>query len=287
MVTAAPPKPPPPAPPPPNGQPPNRATSSPAIKRNFSVKSGITAEFEKTVIYGPGGIGKSELWSLLESVGVKPLCLDIGSSSTHINTTRIPSEEIPTFEDLRSAVQDESLWSGFDCIVIDDLTRAEEMASDWVCRHVKHEKGKPINSIEDYGFGKGLGHVYDAFLRLLSDLDNHIRNKRHVVCVAHECTAPVPNPGGDDFIRYEPRLQSPKSGKDSIRHRVKEWSDHLFFVGYDTFVNEDGKASGAGTRTIYPAERPTHWAKSRTIAQPIVYQKGDATLWRQLLNKGE
>jgi hypothetical protein len=34
-------------------------------------------------------------------------------------------------------------------------------------------------------------------------------------------------------------------------------------------------------------EMPTHWAKSRTLSQPIVYQKGDATFWRQLLQKGE
>lgn len=285
MVVAAPPKPPPPAPPPASGQSQSRPISN--GKKDFAIKSGLTAEAEKVVIYGPGGIGKSELWSLLSDVGIKPLCLDIGASTTHIATNRIASEEVPLWEDLRSALQHPSLWNEFNAVVIDDLTRAEEMDEDWVIRNIKHEKqGKVITSIEDYGFGKGMCHKYDAFLRLLGDLDHHIRQKRHVICIAHECTAPVPNPGGEDYIRYEPRLQSPKSGKDSIRHRVKEWADHLFFIGYDTFVNEDGKASGAGTRTIYPAEMPTHWAKSRTIAQPIVYQKGDATLWRQLFNKG-
>lgn len=286
MVTAAPPKPPPAAPPPPNGSQ-SRAIGSPLLKRNFSVQSGVALEFHKVVVYGPGGIGKSELWSHLQKVGIKPLCLDIGSGSKAIATNRIPSEEIPTWDDLRAAIQDESLWNGFGAVVIDDLTRAEEMAADWVCRNIKHEKNKPINSIEDYGFGKGMGHVYDTFLRLLGDLDSHIRNGRHVVCIAHECTAPVPNPGGDDYIRYEPRLQSPKSGKDSIRHRVKEWSDHLFFIGYDTFVNEDGKGTGAGTRTIHTVELPTHWAKSRTLSDPIPYSRGSADLWERLFKKGE
>jgi hypothetical protein len=118
-------------------------------------------------------------------------------------------------------------------------------------------------------------------------LDSHIRAKRHVVCIAHECTAPVPNPGGEDFIRYEPRLQSPKSGENSIRHRVKEWSDYMLFIGYDTFVNEDGKGTGAGTRTIHFVELPTHWAKTRTISDPLPYTRGSAALWEQLFKKGE
>jgi hypothetical protein len=188
---------------------------------------------------------------------------------------------------LRAALQDNSLWNGIGAVVIDDLTKAEEMATDWVVRNVKHEKGKPINAIEDYGYGKGKGHVYDAFLRLLGDLDSHIRAKRHVVCIAHECTAPVPNPGGEDFIRYEPRLQSPKSGENSIRHRVKEWSDYMLFIGYDTFVNEDGKGTGAGTRTIHFVELPTHWAKTRTISDPLPYTRGSAALWEQLFKKGD
>lgn len=253
------------------------------------MQHGVTIKAQKIVIYGPGGIGKTELWSLLTKVGIKPLCLDIGDSSKFIDVTRVPAEEIPTWEDLRAALQQESLWSGFDAVVIDDLTRAEEMAAEWVVRNIKHEKqGKPITCIEDYGFGKGFGYVYDAFLNLLGDLDSHIRNNRHVICVCHECTAPVPNPSGDDFIRYEPRLQSPKSGKDSIRHRVKEWCDHLFFVGYDTHVNEDGKGIGGGSRTIYSNEMPTHWAKTRSMSEQITYSRGSAGLWEKLFHhKGE
>lgn len=251
------------------------------------MKSGLTAEFEKVVIYGPGKIGKSELASHLSKVGVEPMFLDIGSSTGHIKTNRVSSEELATWEDLRSALHDESLWSKYGAVVIDDLTKAEEMAANWVVRNIPHPKNKPIRTIEDYGWGDGLAFVYDAFLLLLGDLDSHIRNGRHVVCIAHECTAPVPNPGGDDWIRYEPRLQSPKSGKSSIRHRVKEWSDHIFFIGYDTHVTEDGKGQGAGTRTIYTSEMPTHWAGSRIINSPIPYSRGSAELWERLFAKGE
>lgn len=274
--------------------PPRRPTSPPpslpksvpgsSAKRSFTVQTGITSAAQRTVIYGPGGVGKSKLASLLQSVGVKPIVLDIGASTSFLDVPRIA--DISGWHELRDALHDESLWAGVGAVVIDDLTKAEEMAAQWVIQNVKHEqKDKPIHSIEDYGWGKGYTHIYETFLTLLSDLDAHIRDGRHVVCIAHECTASVPNPAGEDWIRYEPRLQSPASGKASIRHRVKEWCDHLLFIGYDTAVNKNGKAIGGDSRTIYPREMPTHWAKSRYLEEPILYPDGSFDLWSKLFGK--
>lgn len=175
-----------------------------------------------------------------------------------------------------------NMLKDYDTIVIDSFTRLEELASDYAVRTIKHEKGHYVDSIEGYGFGKGYTHVYECFLLVLGDLDAIFRQGKWVIATMHECTANVPNPTGEDWIRYEPRLQSPTSGKASIRHKVKEWCGHLLFVGYDASVSKDGKATGSGTRTIYPAEMPTHWAKSRTLSYPIPYYRYDAELWRQL-----
>jgi len=112
-------------------------------------------------------------------------------------------------------------------------------------------------------------------------LDTHYKAGINVVLICHDCTTNVPNPSGDDFIRYEPRMQSPTSGKNSIRSLLKEWADHLLFIGYDVSV-KDGKGEGSGTRTIYPAEMPTHLAKSRILADPIVYEQGSDELWKNL-----
>lgn len=170
--------------------------------------------------------------------------------------------------------------------MLDDLTKAEEFAVAWtlanVPRELKNGSKEYVKSVDGYGWGNGPQFVYDSFLPLLGDLDAHIRAGRQVICIAHECTSNVPNPGGEDFLRYEPRLQSPKSGKASIRHRVKEWCDHMLFIGFDVHVTPDGKAQGGGTRTIYPAELPTHWAKSRDLASPIPYERGSAELWKQV-----
>jgi hypothetical protein len=248
---------------------------------SFGIAKGTQKKAAKVIIYGPGGVGKSELCSLIKAVGVEPLFLDIEEGSAHLDVSRL--DPAPANWDELRAVLHSDVPSAFGAIVVDSLTKAEELSIAWTIANVKHEKGHYVTGIEQYGFGKGISHNYETFLQLLGDLDSWARRGKHILCVAHDCTANVPNPAGEDWIRYEPRLQSPPSGKGSVRHRCKEWCDHLLYVGFDTFVNNEGKASGSGTRTIYPAELPTHWAKSRSLSEPIPYIQGDATLWQQLL----
>lgn len=283
-MTATPAKP--PLPPPPKAPPPPAQGRNGLLAGSLASileSDGLLDSPEKVVIYGPGGVGKTELAVNLQQMGktVKIIDLDDGSHKHHVKRVR----GISDWSTLRTYIQDESKWEDVDVLCIDSLTKGEELGVAHTLEHVPHEKGHRVTSIEGYGFGKGFQHVYDTFLPLLADLDRHVRAGRSVVLICHECVANVPNPSGDDFIRYEPRLQSPSSGKASIRHRVKEWCDHLLFVGYDVSVNSDGKGTGVGTRTIYPVEMPTHWAKSRTLADPIVYRKGSFDVWTQLFGE--
>lgn len=240
----------------------------------------------KAVVYGPGGIGKSELCANIKQIAANPLVLDVGDSTQYIDVDRISG--ITTYDELRSVLHDDSVWVGREAVIIDDLTAVQEMALAWTLANIKHEKGHYVSSINGYGYGKGHIHLCETFLLLLGDLDAHHRRGRHCLCTAHDCTAKVPNPTGEDFIRYEPRLQNSPEG--NIRSRVREWAYHLLFVGYDTFVNESGKASGGGSRTIYTREMPTHIAKhraieGRTIPDSIVYDRGSAEIWNTLLGK--
>ena len=277
MSTASPPKkPPPPAPPPKTGSP----AVAPAAKRDFRIEEGVVEGPQRVVILGPGGIGKSSLCASLSDVGIKPLFVDIGDGSRHLNVARLHPQ---SWQETRDILHDDKLWQGFGAVVIDDLTKAQELATVHTLATIKHEKGHFVDRIEAYGYGKGFTFVYETFLQLLGDLDQHIRADRQVVCVAHDEVVEAPNPLGEDFLRYEMRLQSQKNG--NIRARVKEWADHVVFIGYDLAVNDAGKAIGAGTRTIYVQERPAWIAKSRSLSDNIVYRKGDAEFWRQLLNK--
>jgi hypothetical protein len=127
--------------------------------------------------------------------------------------------------------------------------------------------------------------VFDTFLPLLADLDTHVRAGRNVMLICHDCTCNVPNPAGEDWLRYEPRLQSPTSGKASIRLRVREWADHVLFMGYDVAVNKDGKGQGSGTKTLYTSELPHFMAKSRTTQEPIIVSNV-SEVWSNIIKEG-
>ena len=188
------------------------------------------------------------------------------------------------WQDIRDALHSGG-WDDVRTIVIDSATKAEELALGWTLKNVPHEKdGVVIRRIEDYGYGKGYQHLYETFLTMLGDLDLHVRAGRHVILIMHDCTATVPNPKGEDYIRWEPRLQNPSSGKASIRLRVREWLDHLLFVGYDIECSKQHNrtAQAHGTRTIYPREMPWCMAKSRSLADQIELGQFDTTLWQHM-----
>src|SRR5262245_49251093 len=224
------------APPPPARRaapPPREPQPAGASTNRFAVVAGRVAGAQRTLLYGPGGIGKSSLSARAPGV----IFLDVENGTRELDVPRV--EGIETFADLRACLQSSAL-DGFKTIVLDSVTKAEELAIAHTLATVPHEKGHLVKSLEAYGFGKGYQHVYDTFLLLLQDLDRQVRAGRNVILIAHDCTADVPNPVGEDFIRFEPHLQAPKSGKASIRNRVIQWADHVLFLGYDV-VSEDGK----------------------------------------------
>ncbi len=246
---------------------------APSMENRFPVTSGKVDAPQAIVLYGGGGLGKSTLASLAPD----SILLDIEQGTRHMDVRRI--EGIDTFADLRLCLQSNAL-DGYKTVWVDSGTKAEELAVAHTLKTVKHEKGHFVDNIEGYGFGKGPGHVYDTFLLLLADLDLNRRKGRNVGLICHDCTETVPNPAGEDWLRYEPFLQRPKSGKASIRNRVVQWADHVLYLGYDIVVDRDGKGKGGGTRTIYPVERPTHLAKSRTLSEPMAFEgPTDGAVW--------
>jgi hypothetical protein len=258
-------------------------SAAPSQSKAFGITSGRINGAQRVVVYGPGGVGKSELCSLAP----RPVFIDLENGSRAFDVARI--EGIDTLNDVRAVLAGRDL-DVFGTVVIDTGTKLEELALAHVVATVPHEKpGVKITGIESYGFGKGYRHLYDAFSLVLQDCDRLVRNGKHVVLVAHSCTNEAPNPSGDNWLRYEPRLQHPKK-ENSIRDRVFGWADHVLFVGYDVAVSREGKGIGAGSRTIYTQELPSHVAKTRGAADAahdipasLPYPKGDSTIWNLIL----
>lgn len=252
-------------PPPRRANPPAQPIAAPRGKIQFS--SPQKAAGHRIVLYGQGGIGKTTLASLLPGP-VAFIDLDESLGRLGIDAPCIYPQ---TWRELRDALNSEG-WDDIKTVVVDTATKAEELAAAEVVRDHAGEIGKdnrPVSSIEGFGYGKGYMFLFEKFLPLLADLDRHVRAGRNVALVCHDCTTTVPNPGGEDWLRYEPRLSSPGSGKGSVRLRVREWADHVLFLDYDINVGKDGKGKGGGSRTLYRAQTPHCMAKSRTGADPI------------------
>ena len=295
MTTPAPlapptrPLPPKPLAPPARPLPPKPAPAAPAqaVPKKFGFSVLEQAKAQSVGIFGPGGIGKTSLaCSAPGPVAVFDFDNSLPVLKKSLGTLDVrPVSGVTTWQDMRDALHDKSLWNGIGSIVIDSLTRAEQLCIAHTLETIKLERGATATSVEAYGYGKGYRHVFETMLQLLGDLDQHKRDGRNVVIIMHDCTANVPNPEGQDFIRWEPRLQAQNNG--NIRMAVKEWLDHLLCVRYDIAVKDikgKGKAEGSGTRTIYPVETPVHMAKSRSLREPFEYAEGSNELWTKLFS---
>lgn len=256
------------------------------------VQFGQVSKFKKgqrIVIYGPGGIGKTTL--CCKAPG--PVAFVDADESLEILKTQLVAADIDvpllipanSWESMTISLQS----SGYDnikTIVIDTATKCEEWGLAWTIEHVRHEDGSRVNGIEGYGYGKGFQFNFDTFMKLLGILDTHARAGRNVILIAHDCVSNVPNPKGGDWIRYEPRLQSPNSGKASIRLRLKEWADHVLFLGYDVEVEKHNlkskKATGHGSKTLYTSELPFCMAKSRTTNEQFDITN-DSNPWPEII----
>ncbi|HPD16242.1 MAG TPA: ATP-binding protein [Planctomycetota bacterium] len=261
--------------------PPPRAPQARPERRSLSFEEPAANVGHRIVLYGPGGVGKTTLADLAPGPVVS---FDLDESLAILrpeHTQRIAG--IENWDNLRATLNGDG-WDGVRTLVIDSATRAEELAVAWTIANVPHEKGHRVSRLEDYGYGKGYQIVYEVFLTLLGDLDRHVRAGRNAILICHDCTTNTPNPQGDDWLRYEPRLMSPSSGKASVRLRVREWADHLLFLGYDIDV-KDGKGRGCGTRTLWPVEMPHCMAKSRRLSDPIPLRPNDTAVWDALFGK--
>lgn len=287
-MTAPPPasKSPPPASPKPSGPPPAVGgpppSGQPAVTKDFSLQRGRLRGAQKVLVYGPAGIGKSSLAALAPN----PVFLDVEGGTRELDVARFG--DIDSFAELRSLMGSDKMDS-FDTIVVDTGTKVEELAGMHVIRTIPHEKGLPVTSLLSYGWGKGFDHLFDVWMLFLQDGDRLVRRGKNFIINLHDMTAKVPNPSGDDWIRYEPNLYNPKdSKKNSIRERTIQWADHCLALGYDVNA-KDGKGRGGGTRTVFTSERPdriakVRGAKERNIPDSMQFKFGEDPIWKLILN---
>ena len=303
--------PPPVKPPPPKSKvPPKIAAPSPAAParhtKTFSIAPWDGAgEGQKLIIYAASGKGKSTLASMAPLPVF--IGLDDGGRMIRHPITGEPIQRVPgveTYQDVRDALHQKGLFAGSKSIVIDTATILELLAMAWVIENVYHEKGAsvPIRSIEDYGYGKGYTHIFDAMRLIFQDLDGQVRVGKNVILLCQQCPVVVANAAGTNYLQDGPKLWVP--GPDSkqnftTRGYACEWADHVLKLDYlsqrvigggqvESFgkmKEKAGKVSGDTTRAIFsmPLD-PSYFAKTRTLTDPVIAfaDQKDDSLWRLL-----
>jgi hypothetical protein len=215
------------------------------------VRTGRIDRAQRITLYGPESAGKTTLAAQFPD----PLIIDTEDGSTHQDVARIqtPTEE-NFFEAMRTIASENHPYK---TIVIDTVGNAEQFIRERVLKRHK------MRHIEDFGYGRGYTYVREEFNSYLTAcLDRFILAGIHVIVTSHSVTRRVQPPGlSDAFDRYE-------IGLDLVNGaRLKQWSDALLFLSWDTRIveNAEGRVRGVGgkERVIYTTHCAAYDAKNR------------------------
>lgn len=238
------------------------AAPSPASRMSLAkVTKGKLKKPHRIVAFGPEGIGKSSF----AAGAPNPLFLPIEDGTDHLDVARLPKAE--TWREAREAVRlliNEK--HSYETLVIDTLDALEALLWRHMCERDKFadEKGKtPLKDIESYGYGKGYTKALEDWRGLLKDLETLSNKGMHIVLLAHSWVKAFKNPAGEDYERYELKLNAKAAGL------MKEWCGSLLFMNYETFAKKDpgtkktAKGIDTGARLIFTERRAAYDAKHR------------------------
>jgi hypothetical protein len=303
---------PPTLPPPPKSKMPQKPTAPPPPSAQARPMKTFTAktwdgqgEGQKVGIYGGSGDGKTTLASMAPA----PLFmgLDDGGRMIRNPITGEAIKHIPgieTFDDVRDALHQRSLYEGFKSLVIDTGTALELLVMDWVVKNIGHEKGAKVERIEDYGYGKGYQHMYDTMRLAFQDLDGLVRQGKNVIILCQKAPQVIANAAGTNYLQDGPKLYAPgPESKQSFTTRgfFCEWADHIVKIDRLKQVvaggwtetdarsgkvrEHAGKAQGENVRAIFTMPlNPSYFAKTRTLIEPVIAfaEPADNSFWQYL-----
>ena len=227
-------------------------------------------------LHGTGGAGKSTLAAMLPG---KTLFVDLEGSlkiiKPKLEAMGLLERITPKFLRYDSKAP-AAAWNdlvafigsdvvrGFDNVVIDSFTRAQEWAAQNCIESIPGDSATIRKSLEQWMYGKGAQLVYDKFAPIYPLIDELCDGGVNVLAIAHSEPTRFTNADGADYWQNQPRLVQGEKGKAPGRATFLEKTDHLLYLAADVTV-EKGKASGGMSRTLYTGGLATMMAKSRTV----------------------
>ncbi len=238
-----------------------------------------TGKPPRILIYGPQKIGKSSFGALAD----RPVFIQTEDGLDALGADAFPLAH--SFQEVMSNLQSLAEQEHeFKTVVIDSLDWLEPLVwKELIIRCPYGDKGKKIEQIEDYGFGKGYGMAMDVWKDYIDALD-YLRSEKGmaIIQVSHAQIRKFENPETDIYDRYELKLQKQAGSK------LMEHSDIILFANYYVGVKKEEKsmskegrkrAVGTGERVLYTEERPAFMAGNRySLPAEIPFSK-DGSYW--------
>lgn len=223
----------------------------------MQIEKGIKPGPAKVVIYGPEGIGKTTFAAKFP----KPLFLDLDNGSRRLDVDRVAG--LDSFAMVKSTLAELSKDTmGYQTVVIDTADKLEALIVEGIINTVPRGDGRPVQGLEDYGYGKGYTYVAEWLGKFLDRLTIfQAKTCMNIVLVSHAWQRKVESPGEtNSYDHYELKL-----GKKAAP-LLREWPDFLLFLNYDISIMKtpDGKnVATGGQRCIYTSHTPYYDAKAR------------------------
>lgn len=268
---------------------PKTGAVAPTSRQGITVKRGRVAAPIRALIYGPEGVGKT-------SLGIDApdnVLIDVEGGSLHLDAARYefrpgePNGFVPkTYAEITTAL--ERLCSeehGFKSVTIDTLDRIESMLWAHIVERDRAKKrgGSDLESIEDYGYGKGYTFALDEWRAFVERLDRlHSRRAMTIILIGHTAVRTWKNPEGEDFDRYVLRVHDKAAGF------LKEWADVVGFFNFETFAEAEtdkrGKRVGrpkgfASGRRVLRVERTAAFDAKARVPLPATIEVAEDHPW--------
>lgn len=224
-----------------------------------AVKRGKLEVPYRVFLYGVEGIGKTTFGASAPS----PIFLGAEDGTAQFDVPRFPRPE--SFADVLEAISVLGRDAHeYQTLVVDTV--------DWIEPMIWREviaSDKDAKTIEEVGggYGKGYTAALDYWRRLVAYLERLQTAKRmHVILLAHSHIKTFKNPEGDDFDRYQPKLNDKAAGL------LKEWAEEVLFAKHETLAHKDTKKRvrgvSTGARLLYTERSAAYDAKNRHSLPP-------------------
>lgn len=230
------------------------ATRAPSRMQLANVTKGRLATPLRLVIYGEPGVGKSTFGADAPA----PIFLATEEGTSELDCARFPEPQSWTdVLDALAILTDDA--HQYRTLVVDTLDWLEPLIWRAVCESAR------VESIEEVGggYGKGYTAALDLWRVFLSRLE-HLSTTRgmHVVLVCHAQIKRFANPLGEDYDRYQLKLNDKASGL------IREWAKAVLFARSETFSAKDPKTkrvrgTESGRRILHTVGSAAYEAKNR------------------------